>query len=121
MSKKPISEAERRQQLIEQAAEVEARKRAKAKQVYDGIWSQFSTDRRKGRSVAYSNLLTNLTTFASDLVPAYMTAKEHLAMIAEAEGFTKGDQQTANDDPKEIMSKWLRGELELSRIALESV
>lgn len=91
----------------------------KAYTVYDSMWKQFSRDWERGRSWAYSNLLKNLTERASELVPYYMTAKEHMAMVNEAAANIKGDGEQTKEDPRELVAGWLRGESELSRIPLE--
>ena len=44
-----------------------------------------------------------------------------MSIIGEIEQYTKGDQGGETGDPLEIMSKWLRGEKELSRVPLEKV
>jgi len=83
------------------------------------MWQQFADDWKTGKSLAYSNLLCNLTQWASDLVPTYMTAKEHMSIIGEATEFAKSDGRMRNEDPRELISRWLRGEDDLSRIPLE--
>lgn len=83
------------------------------------MWKQFAEDWKKSKSFAYANLLRNLTFSASDLVPSYMTAKEHMAMIAEATEHTKSGEHSAHEDPRELVGSWLRGESDLSRIPLE--
>ena len=90
-----------------------------AKEIYEFIWAKFARDRKTSRTTAYANLQKALCEHAADLVPDYMTAKEHMSMVAEMEGFTKGDKQSETGDPLESMSGWLRGDLELSRIPLE--
>lgn len=85
------------------------------------MWQQFAEDWKKGKSLAYSNLLCNLTKWASDLVPVYMTAKEHLAIISECTEHAKSAGQSQHEDPRALVSSWLRGEDDLSRIPLEKV
>lgn len=119
MKKKPRTEAEVRAEAVEKAAEREAKSIAHAKSVYENMWKQFAEDWKKGKALAYTNLLSNLTFWASDLVPAYMTAKEHMAMIAEATEHAKRDGASAHEDPRQLISSWLRGDSELSRIPLE--
>jgi hypothetical protein len=89
-----------------------------AKAIYESIWSKFSEDRKANRSMAYTNLQRAFAEHAADLVPAYMTAKEHMSMVADIEQWTKGDKQSETGDPLTSMSEWLRGDLELSRIPL---
>lgn len=130
MKTKGISEAERRereelavlekrakQQEKEQKAEEQAREYAK--NVYSNIWSQFSEDLKKGKAYASRELLGNLTDLAEFLVPVIMTAKEHTTLIMELTDNLSGDDQTRGETPMEIQAKWLRGEIELSRIPLE--
>ena len=132
MKAKPISERERRElaeakaeeKRLSQAAkkaEKEARALEHAKMIYEGMWQQFAEDWKKGKSLAYSNLLCNLTKWASDLVPVYMTAKEHMQLIGEATEYAKSDGRVSHEDPRELMSQWLREEIDLSRIPLEKV
>lgn len=131
MKQKPITEAERRQQLEMAAAEKraqEARERAEAeaeqiemgKNCYANIWAQFSKDSKKSKSLAYANLKNNLAEFAEFIVPHIVTAKEHMALITDAEKYiTGGDTGHPQEDMPSLMSSWLRGEIELSRIPLE--
>lgn len=92
-----------------------------AKSVYDGIWAEFSRDRKKNRAKAYTNLQQNLALHAAELVPFYMTAKEHVSIIGDIEQYTKSDQQSDSGDPREMVSRWLRGEEDISRVPLEKV
>jgi hypothetical protein len=89
------------------------------KDIYDKIWSDFADDRKKSRGSAYANLQRALATNAAILVPAYMTAKEHVNIIGEIEQYTKSDEQANTGDPREHFASWLRGEIELSRVPLE--
>jgi hypothetical protein len=100
----------------------EARRQLAAKKAFESIWRKFGENRKKGRTSAFSILLQDLTKHASDLVPYYMTAKEFMGIISEIESHTKGDTATStNDDPLELMSKWIRGEVQLSKVPLEKV
>jgi HSP90 family molecular chaperone len=128
--KKPITEAERRQQLEVAAAHKraeEARMRENAEQekiqlamnAYEGIWREFAKNSKKSKSQAYAQLKEDLATFAPELVPVLMTAKEHMSLIAEAETHVKGDGPSSQEDPRSIVSQWLQGKIELSRIPLE--
>lgn len=130
MKKKAITEAERRAKAEAKAEKKRvalAAKRAAAEQkalqhakvIYESMWQQFSEDWKKGKSVAYSNLLSNLTKWASDLVPIYMTAKEHMSLIGEATEHAKTAGQGQHEDPRALVSAWLRGQDDLSRIPLE--
>jgi hypothetical protein len=81
---------------------------------------RFAEDRKKNRATAYTNLQSGLAVHVGDLVPHYMTAKEHTEIIGKLEEFTTGDQQSATGDPRDLISGWLiRGDRELSRIPLE--
>jgi hypothetical protein len=91
-----------------------------AKFIYETIWAKFAEDRKENRAMAYANLQRALAEHAADLVPAYMTAKEHMSMVSDVEQWTKSDKQSESGDPLESMSGWLRGDLELSRIPLET-
>jgi translation elongation factor EF-Ts len=93
----------------------------RARGIYERIWAKFSVDRKKSRSTAYRNLQRALSMHAADLVPNYLTAKEHMSMIAEIEDWTKNEKESDTGDPSELMAQWLRGQTELSRIPLETV
>jgi hypothetical protein len=114
-----IAAEEKRNRLVMQAAEAEAKANEKSKEIYRDIWRAFSEHRKRGASFAYTNLMDDLTKFASHLVPAMMSAKEHMALIAEAESHMKGEGH-AGEDPRTLIGSWLRGETDLSRIPLES-
>ena len=108
--------------LEEQQATEESRRQLAAKKAFDSIWKKFGTNRKKGRASAFSTLLQDLTQHASDLVPYYMTAKEFMGIISEIESHTKGDSAAATtDEPIDVVSKWLRGEVQLSKVPLEKV
>lgn len=92
-----------------------------AKQAFESIWKKFGKNRKKGRTTAYAELLQDLTANAAKLVPHYMTAKEFVSIISEIESHTKGDGGANQGDPLEVTSKWLRGEIEMSRIPLEKL
>lgn len=92
-----------------------------ARTIYESIWAKFSADRRKSRSTAYRNLQRELSKHAADLVPAYLTAREHMTMIADIEDWTKAEKESDTGDPSEMIARWLRCETELSRIPLETV
>lgn len=92
-----------------------------AKATFDGIWKQFSIDRRESRATAAAKLQRSLAEHAADLVPMYATAKELMSMVFECEQYTKEDKQSESGDPLSNMSGWLRGDVELSRIPLETV
>ncbi len=91
----------------------------RARDIYEEIWAKFAVDRKENRAFAYAALQRSLAEHAADLVPAYMTAKEHMSMVADVEQWTKQDKQSETGDPLESMSGWLRGDIELSRIPLE--
>lgn len=131
MTKKTKSDAERRQEVELAAAQKradEARERAETEQAeiqaamnyYDNTWGQFAKDSKKSKSLAYANLKDNLADGACFLVPRLMTAKEHMALIAEAEQHIKGSETgQQHEDPRSIIADWLAGKIELSRIPLE--
>ncbi len=130
MSKKPITEQQRRERAEQKAQHARAREiaeqqKAEAKAlansrlIYQSMWEQFSDDIAKGKGYAYGRLLRNLTTFATQLVPSYYTAKEHQAAIAEAAEYSKVDGKQSAEDPRVLMAAWLRGDEDLSRIKLE--
>lgn len=96
-------------------------KKKTAKQVYKEIWEEFARDRQNNRAQAYTRLQQNFAKNADVLVPGYATAKEHMAMIGDIEQYTKGDQQSASGDPREIVGAWLRGEEDISRVPLGKV
>ncbi len=112
--------AELRAQRAMEVAEAEAKKQGEAKEAYDEIWRAFSLDLKKGKSYANANLLENLTNFASLLVPIVMTAKEHTSLIMELAEKTSGKEGgTSSEDPITLVSAWLSGKTDLSRIPLE--
>lgn len=90
-----------------------------ARNIYEEIWHKFAEDRKSNRATAYTCLQQSFAEHAADLVPAYLTAKEHMSLIADIENFTKGDKQSESGNPLDSMSDWLSGKLELSRIPLE--
>ena len=102
-------------------AKAEAEALALAKTIYENLWLQFSKDWGKGRSFAYANLLQNLTKCAAELVPHYMTAKEHMAMVNEAASNVQEGSHMVQEDPRELIGKWIAGEADLSRIPLGKV
>jgi len=89
-----------------------------AKIIFDKIWKQFSEDRKEGRANAAAKLQRSLAEHASDLVPAYATAKEFMSMVFDCENFTKEDKQSNSGDPMTNMSDWLSGKVDLSRISM---
>lgn len=89
-----------------------------AKAIFDKIWKQFATDRKEGRANASAKLQRALAEHASDLVPAYATAKEFMSMVFECEAFTKEDKQSNAGDPLSNMADWLSGNVDLSRISM---
>lgn len=92
-----------------------------ARHIYEDIWEKFSVDRKKSRSLAYRNLQRRLSKHAADLVPSYLTAREHMTMIADIEDWTKAEKESDVADPSEAIARWLRGDLEMSRTPLESL
>lgn len=92
-----------------------------ARNIYEEIWHKFAEDREQNRSMAYTNLQRSFAEHAAELVPMYLTAKEHMSLVADIEPFTKGDKQSESGNPLDSMSDWLSGKLELSRIPLETV
>jgi regulator of protease activity HflC (stomatin/prohibitin superfamily) len=128
---KEQSEAERRERAELRAARKQAREQKRqlhaeeqarqiAKNAYDNIWKQYAEDMKKGKMFASRNLLANLTLFASELVPIMMTAKEHTTLIMELSEKISGDESgKGGESPTELMGKWIRGDVDLSRIPLE--
>lgn len=91
------------------------------KDLFDEIWKRFAEDRRENRANAYINLQRAFCEHAAEIVPVYMTATEHMKMIADIEEYTKGDKQSETGNPLDTVSRWLNGDLELSRIPLEAI
>ena len=83
------------------------------------MFSQWAEDRKKGRGLAYTNLQQALAKHATDLVPDYMQMDRLIEKLAFLEPLTGADKQSESGDPLEGMAKWLRGDLDLSRIPLE--
>jgi hypothetical protein len=131
VSKKAKTEAERRQELEIKAAALrakdaldranaEAEEIQRSKTVYENIWAQFAADSKQtGKSAAYANLKANLALSSSYLVPYMMTATEHMKVIASCDEHIKGDGGKPEEDPRQLIAQWLRGEIELSRVPLE--
>jgi hypothetical protein len=92
-----------------------------AREIYMKIWTQFAVDRKENRATAYVNLQRAFSEHAAELVPAYLTAKEHMTLISDIEQWTKSDKQSESGDPMSLVSDWLNGGVELSRIPLESM
>ena len=89
-----------------------------ARFIYQKIWEDFARDRKVNRTSAYANLQHALAEHASDLVPAYFTAKEHLTVVADVEQWAKNDKPT-NVNPVEAVADWLSGKgPDLSRISM---
>jgi hypothetical protein len=101
--------------------EAEVAAAARSKQIYSDIWRAFSINRQKGKSYAYKHLLEDLTNFSSDLVPLIMSGKEHFQLIKEAESEISGEGGDSKDTLQELAAKWIRGEIELSKISLEKL
>jgi hypothetical protein len=92
-----------------------------ARAIYESIWARFAADRKENRATAYVNLQRAFCEHAADLVPAYLTAKEHMGMVADIEQYTKTDKQSDSGNPLSMMADWLNGSTELSRIPLEAL
>lgn len=99
--------------------EIECQKSAKT--AFDQIWRKFGKNRKKGRASAFTELLQDLTSHSTELVPFYMTAKEFVGIISEIETHTKGDGGTNQGEPREIVEQWLSGKTDMSRIPLEKI
>lgn len=85
-----------------------------ASDIYGQIWEKFKNLRKQGKGKAWSSLQAEFCLHAAELVPHYMTAKEHMAMIAEIENYVAGDEHGSSQDPIEWTSRFLRGEVEIS-------
>jgi hypothetical protein len=113
--------------MLERAAAEKARQEEEAefqraaKHAFDTIWRRFGKNRKKGRSGAFSTLLQDMTEHAAELVPYYMTAKEFVSIISEIETHTKGEDGRKDGDPRDLVSAWLRGEEDMSRVPLEKI
>jgi hypothetical protein len=80
----------------------------------------FADDSKNGgKSIAYTHLKENLALAATDLVPHMMTAKEHMAVIADCDKNISSDGGIAGEDIRQVVEKWLRGDIQLSRIPLD--
>lgn len=89
-----------------------------AAEIYKQIWAKFAADRKISRTTAYANLQQALAEHASDLVPFFFTAKEHLSVIGDVEQWAKNDKPT-NVNPVEAVADWLSGKgPDLSRISM---
>ena len=115
-----LKAAERRAREAKAAAEAEAQDIDRARRLYRNIWRQFAEDtKEKGKSAAYNGLKENYALCADDLVPHIMTATEHMRVIGDCDkNIDPGG--IAGEDIREVVEKWLRGDIELSRIPLEA-
>src|ERR1700689_3177197 len=89
--------------------------------ILDRIWKDFGRDRKKNRSTAFVNLQQAYANNHDAIVPSFATEKEFLAIVVEAEQHTKADQQSDSGAPAELVSAWLRGDTDLSRVRMEHI
>ena len=86
--------------------------------IYKEIWDKFADDRQHNRAMAYANLQQALSRHATDVVPAYYTAKEHVTVIGDLEQYAKGDKPS-NVNPVQAIAAWLAGKgPDLSRVSM---
>ena len=112
---------DRKQEAFEQAMQ-EAKDQEDAKRIYREIWERFSDNRKRGKSFAYSNMLHDVSKYASFLVPKFMSHKDLMGWQAECEANVKNEGATnTQEDAREVISSWLRGDRELSRIPFERI
>jgi hypothetical protein len=92
-----------------------------AQRIYQEIWDRFDENRKRGKSFAYTNLLHDYAKYGSYLVcSGLIGAKEHFQLITQTEEYCKGsDDANTQEDAREVIGSWLRGDRELSRIPLE--
>jgi hypothetical protein len=101
------------------AAEAEAADVGKARTIYRNIWQQFAEDtKEKGKSAAYVGLKENYALCADDMVPHIMTSGEHMRVISDCDKNISDPSGIAGEDIRDVVSRWLRGDIELSRIPL---
>ena len=89
--------------------------------IYAKIWEQFAHEVKQSESKAFANLRENFALHAAELVPDIMTNKDLTDSIEWATSRVKVDQAEAKSDPLEIISQWMRSEIELSRIPMEKI
>jgi hypothetical protein len=112
---------EKKEQAFERAMD-EAKAASDAKRIYQEIWERFGVNRKRGKSFAYTNLLADYSKYGAVLVPTLMSTKEHMQIIAQIEENIKNEGGTnTQEDARELVSSWLRGERELTRIPFEKI
>ena len=93
----------------------------RAREAYDAMWAQFDRDAETNWTEACRNLRRALCQNAGELVPLYFNSKDHMeAVFKVKEQMKSAERPEEAGDPVETMSKYLRGEIELSRIPLEA-
>jgi hypothetical protein len=98
----------------------EARARKHAQDIYGDICEEFEKNFKRSKSMAYANYVSGMMKNARTLVPLYMSATEHMKLVSEAASNIKGNEATAQEDPREMMAEWLRGERDLTRVPFEA-
>lgn len=101
----------------------DARMQDEAQKLYQEIWDRFDENRKRGKSFAYTNLLHDYAKYGSYLVcSGLIGAKEHFQLITQTEEYIKTDETTnTQEDAREVIGSWLRGDRELSRIPVDKV
>lgn len=98
----------------------DARLQADAQRLYQEIWDRFDQNRKRGKSFAYTNLLHDYAKYGSYLVcSGIIGAKEHFQLITQTEEYIKSEDSSTQEDAREVIGSWLRGERELSRIPFD--
>lgn len=111
---------DKKQEAFDRAME-EAKEQADAKRIYREVFERFSENRKRGKSFGYQNLLHDLSKHFAFLVPTIMSHNEMRGWLAECENNIKQESTDTQEDAREVISSWLRGERELSRIPFEKI
>jgi hypothetical protein len=94
----------------------------RARKSYDKMWAKFNRDADKSWNNACRNLRRALCKNASELVPTYTNMKDHMEMVFKVkEQMKNSENPVETENPAEVISDWLTGKLELSRIPLEGI
>ena len=99
----------------------EAQLQEDAQRIYQEIWDRFDENRKRGKSFAYTNLLHDYAKYGSYLVcSGLIGAKEHFQLITQTEEYVRGDDANTQEDAREVIGSWLRGDRELTRIPFDN-
>lgn len=89
--------------------------------IYAKMWAQFAHEVKESESRAFANLRENFALHAAELVPDIMTNKDLTDSVEWCQSHVKVDQAEGKSDPLQIISDWMNGITELSRIPMEKI